>query len=124
MRLTMKKTSAELEGEIAGHIERVKRGGIPVCGFLSSGEREFERRLKALPFSRWIKTVPYSLPERFDPSVEDSRYLAAHRELILSSFTANEAQPFTIRRQLCLAMNARTAAMVAAVEGGSATAYA
>ena len=118
VRLTMKKTVAELEGEIAGHIERVKRGGIPVSGFLSAGEREFERRLKALPFSRWIKTVPYSLPERFDPSVEDSRYLAAHRELILSSFTANEAPPFTIRRHLCLAMNERTAAMVATSDGG------
>ena len=118
VRLTMKKPVAELEGEIAGHIERVKRGGIPVSGFLSAGEREFERRLKALPFSRWIKTVPYSLPERFDPSVEDSRYLAAHRELILSSFTASEAQPFVVRRHLCLAMNVRTAAMVATSDGG------
>ena len=112
VRLTMKKTAAELEGEIAGHIERVKRGGIPVSGFLSAGEREFERRLKALPHSRWIKTVPYSLPARYDPSVEDSRYLAAHRELILSSFTEQEAPPFVIRRRLCLAMNERTAAMV------------
>ena len=119
VRLTMKKTPAELEGEIASHIERVNRGGIPVSGFLSPGEREFERRLKALPFSRWIKTVPYALPARFDPSVEDSRYLAAHRELILSSFSAHEAPPFVIRRPLCLAMNERTAAMVAAVEGGA-----
>ena len=116
VRLTMKKTPVELEGEIAGHIERVKRGGIPVSGFLSPGEREFERRLKALPFSRWIKTVPYALPTRFDPSVEDLRYLAAHRELILSSFTEAEAPPFVIRRPLCLAMNERTAAMVAALE--------
>ena len=84
-----------------------------MSGFLSHGEREFERRLKALPYSRWIKTVPYSLPVKYDPSVEDSRDLAAHRELILSSFTAQEAPPFVIRRPLCLAMNARTAAMVA-----------
>ena len=117
VRLTMKKTAEELEGEISGHIERVKRGGVPVSGFLSPGEREFERRLKTLPFSRWIKTVPYSLPERFDPPVEDSRYLAAHRELILSSFPDSEAPPFTIRRHLCLAMNERTAAMVAAAKG-------
>ena len=118
VRLTMKKTAAELEGEIAGHIERVKRGGIPVSGFLSAGEREFERRLKALPHSRWIKAVPYSLPARYDPSVEDSRYLAAHRELILSSFTEQEAPPFVVRRRLCLAMNERTAAMTAAATGG------
>ena len=57
--------------------------------------------------------MPYSLPVKYDPSVEDSRDLAAHRELILSSFTAQEAPPFVIRRPLCLAMNARTAAMVA-----------
>ena len=118
VRLTMKKTAAELEGEIAGHIERVKRGGIPVSGFLSAGEREFERRLKALPHSRWIKAVPYSLPARYDPSVEDSRYLAAHRELILSSFAEEEAPPFVVRRRLCLAMNERTAAMTAAATGG------
>ena len=116
VRLTMKKTPSELEGEIAGHIERVERGGIPVCGFLSAGEREFERRLKALPFSRWIKTVPYPLPERFDPAVEDSRYLASHRELILSSFTEADGEPFKVRRDLCLAMNQRTAAMVKAME--------
>lgn len=113
VRLTMKKTAAELEGEIAGHIERVKWGGIPVSGFLSAGEREFERRLKALPHSRWIKAVPYSLPARYDPSVEDSRYLAAHRELILSSFSEQESPPFVVRRRLCLAMNERIAAMVA-----------
>ena len=117
VRLTMKKTPAELESEIAGHIERVKRGGIPVSGFLSAGEREFERRLKALPYSRWIKTVPYSLPARYDPSVEDSRYLAAHRELILSSFSEQEAPPFAVRRRLCLAMNERIAAMVAGDRG-------
>ena len=120
VRLTMKKTAAELEEEIAEHIEHVKRGGIPVSGFLSPGEREFERRMKALPYSRWIKTVPYSLPAKYDPSVEDSRYLAAHRELILSSFTEAEAPPFVIRRHLCLAMNARTAAMLATTDGGAA----
>ena len=120
VRLTMKKTVAELEEQIAAHIEHVKRGGIPVSGFISPGEREFERRLKALPYSRWIKTVPYSLPVKYDPSVEDSRHLAAHRELILSSFTEAEAPPFVIRRHLCLAMNARAAAMVATTDGGAA----
>lgn len=113
VRLTMKKTLVELEGEIAAHIECAQRGGIPVCGFLSPGEREFERRLKALPLARWIKTVPYSLPARFDPSVEDSRYLSEHRELILSSFTEKEAPPFVIRRNLCLAMHERIATMLA-----------
>ncbi|MBR0197991.1 MAG: hypothetical protein IJQ34_07640 [Kiritimatiellae bacterium] len=118
VRLTMKKTIAELEDEIAAHIERAKQGWTPVCGFISPGEREFERRLKALPRSRWIKTVPYGLPERYDPSVEDSRWLTAHRQLILSSFDRAEIAPFKITRPGCLAMNARIAAMVAANDGG------
>ena len=121
VRLTMKKTVEELEDEIAAHIERAKHGWTPVCGFISPGEREFERRLKALPHSRWIKTVPYGLPERYDPSVEDSRWLAAHRQLVLSSFDRAVIPPFKITRPGCLAMNERIAAMVAANDGGEAT---
>ena len=121
VRLTMKKTAAELEDEIAAHVERAKHGWTPVCGFISPGEREFERRLKALPHSRWTKTVPYGLPERYDPSVEDSRWLAAHRQLILSSFDRAVIPPFKITRSGCLAMNDRIAAMVAANEGDKAT---
>ena len=118
VRLTMKKTAAELEDEIAAHVERARHGWTPVCGFISPGEREFERRLKALPNSRWIKTVPYGLPERYDPSVEDSRWLAAHRQLVLSSFDRDQIQPFKVTRHGCLAMNERIAAMVAANAGG------
>ena len=118
VRLTMSKTAAELEGEIAAHIERARSGWTPVCGFLSPGEREFERRLKALPHSRWIKTVPYGLPERYDPSVEDSRWLAAHRQLVLSSFDRADIPPFKITRPGCLAMNERIARMVAARDEG------
>ncbi len=113
VRLTMKKTAAELEDEIAAHLERARQGWTPVCGFLSPGEREFERRLKTLPHSRWIKTVPYGLPERYDPSVEDSRWLAEHRQLVLSSFDRTDIPPFQITRPGCLAMNERIARMVA-----------
>ena len=113
VRLSMKRTAEELESEIAEHVERARHGWTPVCGFLSPGEREFERRLKALPFSRWIKAVPYGLPERYDPSVEDSRWLAAHRELILSSFDRSQIEPFRITRPGCLAMNERIADMAA-----------
>ena len=122
VRLTMKKTVVELEAEIAAHVDRAKHGWTPVCGFISPGEREFERRLKALPHSRWIKTVPYGLPERYDPSVEDSRWLVAHRQLILSSFDRAVIPPFKITRAGCLAMNDRIAAMVAANEGAAASA--
>ena len=65
--------------------------------------------------------MPYGLPERYDPSVEDSRWLAAHRQLILSSFDRAVIPPFKITRQGCLAMNDRIAAMVAANDGDKAT---
>ncbi|MBR4171847.1 MAG: hypothetical protein IKR48_09360 [Kiritimatiellae bacterium] len=117
VRLTMKKTAAELEDKIVAHIERAKHGWTPVCGFISPGEREFERRLKALPNSRWIKAVPYGLPERYDPSVEDSRWLSAHRQLVLSSFDRNQIAPFTITRHGCLTMNERIAVIVARAAG-------
>ena len=119
VRLTMKKTAAELEDDITAHIERAAHGWTPVCGFISPGEREFERRLKALAYSRWIKTVPYGLPMRYDPSVEDSQWLAAHRQLVLSSFDRTEYPPFVIRRSACLAMNDRIAQMVAACDRGT-----
>ncbi len=107
--LTRHRTVATQEPKIAMYLNQAKNGGIPVCGFLSPAEREFERRLKALPFLRWVKTVPYGLPKHFDPSVEDSCFLSAHRELLLSSFTPEEARPFVIRRENCLAMTERTA---------------
>ena len=112
VRLSMSRPLAELETAIDTYTELAVRGCIPVSGFLSPGEREFEQRLKKLTHSRWIKTVPYAVPEHFDPSVEDSQYLAAHRELILSSFTEDEAPPFCIRRDNCLAMNERIAEMI------------
>jgi len=105
VRLSMQKSAAETEGDIAELVERARRGWIPVCGFLSPGEREFARRLKALPRSRWIKAVPYGLPERHDPSVEDSRWIAERRELVLSAFRREEIPPFRITRRGCLAMN-------------------
>ena len=114
----LKKTAAELEDDIAAHIERAAHGWTPVCGFISPGEREFERRLKALPYSRWIKTVPYGLPLRYDPSVEDSQWLASHRQLVLSSFDRAEYPPFVITRKGCLVMNDRIAQMVAACDRG------
>ncbi|MCQ2367460.1 MAG: hypothetical protein MJ109_00395 [Kiritimatiellae bacterium] len=83
------------------------KGGVPLCGFISPGEREVERRLKALPRARWIKAVPYGLPPRYDPSVEDLSHLAAHRELILSAFDPAEFAPFKVTRAGCLAMNDR-----------------
>lgn len=112
VRLTRKKTLQELEEEIGTALTRAKQGWIPICGFLSPGERAFEQRLKALPQTRWIKTVPYGLPERYDPSVEDSRWIAARRQLILSSFDCATYPPFQITRAGCLLMNERITQIV------------
>lgn len=110
VRLTTKKTVAELEGEIAEAVEKARRGRVPVSGFISPGEREFYRRLLAEPNARWVKMLPCGLAPRYDPSVEDSRHLAEGRELILSAFPASvPARP--ISRANCLAMNERIAAL-------------
>jgi REP element-mobilizing transposase RayT len=112
VRLTRKKTLEALEEEIQGYLALAQQGWTPVCGFLSPGEREFEKRLKALPQSRWIKTVPYGLPMRYDPSVEDSQWITTRRQLILSSFDAETFPPFEITRAGCLLMNERIAKMI------------
>ncbi len=115
VRLTLKKTLADHEkaiSEILGHAEN---GWIPVSGFLSPGETELLRRLKAEPQTRFIKVLPFTLPPNYDPSAEDSRELAADRMLLLSGFpnmpelssreiTRNAATARQFR-QTCLALN-------------------
>lgn len=109
--LTRKKTVEQHQPEIAAMVEKAQRGMIPVCGFLSPGEKELERQLRAAPYTRWIKTVAHGLPERFDPTVEDSRYLAEGRQLILSSFPV-DVPVFPVNWDNCHLMNARNDALV------------
>ena len=111
VRLTLKKTVAEHEQTIVEMLERAERGAIPVSGFISPGEVELLRRLKATPGTRFIKTVPYALPKRYDPSAEDSRELAAHRMLILSGFPQSMERSGPGFRANCLAMNDLAAAL-------------
>ena len=115
VRLTLKKSLAEHEAAIAEIVEKAKRGMVPVSGFISPGEVEALKRLKATPGTRFIKMLPCSLPPRYDPSAEDSRELAADRLLILSGFRntrhisalAMRRDPATAHlfRANCLAMN-------------------
>jgi len=86
-RLTLKKTVAEHEASIADLVAQARRGAVIVSGFISPGETELLKRLKATPDARFIKMLPCTLPPRYDPSAEDSRELAADRLLILSGFT-------------------------------------
>ena len=111
--LTRKKTLAEHEPEIAALVEKARQGWILVCGFLSPGEKELGRRLRAEPNTRWIKTMAQGLPPRFDPSLEDSRFLAAHRQLLLSALPIGA--PFDWNT--CHAMNAHAAAMCRRARG-------
>ena len=87
VRLTLKKTVAEHEAAIREIVARAARGEVPVSGFISPGEVEALRRLKATPRARFVKLLPCALPPRYDPSAEDSRELAADRLLILSGFS-------------------------------------
>ena len=59
----------------------------------------------------WIKAVPYGLPARYDPPVEDSRWLAAGREFVLGSFGREAIPPFKMTRRGCLEMNERIGRM-------------
>jgi len=115
VRLTLKKTVAEHAAAIEEIIEKARHGMVPVSGFISPGEKEALRRLKAEPRARFIKLLPYTLPARYDPSAEDSREIAAGRLLILSCFRDtpgissldmkhNRAAAHRFR-QNCLAMN-------------------
>ena len=110
VRLTRKMTVEQHLPEIERMVEKARRGMLPVCGFLSPGEKELERRLRQEPFARWIKTVAHGLPLRFDPTVEDSRFLADGRQLILSSFPS-DVPVFPVNYDNCHLMNARNEAL-------------
>lgn len=126
VRLTLKKSVEEHKAAIDEIVEKARRGFIPVSGFISPGEREALRRLKAEPCARFIKLLPCALPPRYDPSAEDSRELAAGRMLILSGFSQTPAlSAIEMRknpavshafRQNCLAMNDLAAALCAAAQ--------
>ena len=131
VRLTLKKSVEEHKAAIDEIVEKARHGYIPVSGFISPGEREALRRLKAEPRARFIKLLPCALPPRYDPSAEDSRELAAGRMLILSGFSQtpaisavemrkNPAIAHTFR-QNCLAMNDLAAALCAAANTGETT---
>ena len=113
VRLTRRIPVSEQESAISEIIEKAVHGMIPVSGFLSPAEKEVLLRLQLTPHARWIKSVAHGLPPRFDPTVEDSRHLAAGRELILSSFPA-EVPMFPVNRENCEHMNARIVALCAA----------
>lgn len=129
VRLTLKKTVAEHGAAIEEIVEKARRGCIAVSGFISPGEREALRRLKAEPRARFIKLLPCALPPQYDPSAEDSRELAAGRMLILSGFSRTPAlsavemrrNPATAHafRRNCLAMNDIAAALCTAASGES-----
>ena len=118
VRLTMKKPAFEHEDAISEIIAKARQGMIAVSGFISPGEREALRRLKATPGARFIKVLPYALPHRYDPSAEDSRELAAHRMLIISDVPLRQDSRIGAQRAACLAMNARIAAMCQTARDG------
>ena len=129
VRLTLKKTVAEHAAAIAEIVEKARRGAIPVSGFISPGEKEVLRQLKAEPKTRFIKLMPFALPPRYDPSAEDSHELAADRLAIVSLQPETAAiNSLDIRqhqsaarqfRQNCLKMNDLAAALCGRYGGES-----
>ena len=119
VRLTMKKTAEEHAAEIEAILAKARCGAIPVSGFISPGEKELLRRLKADPRARFIKMTPFALPPRYDPSAEDSRELAADRLLILSGFPHGTPDAREGLHARCLALNAIAAALCARAQGAT-----
>lgn len=111
--LTRRKSLAEHEPQIAALVEKARQGWVMVCGFLSPGEKELARRLREEPRARWIKTLAQGLPPRYDPSLADSRELAAGRALLLSALPCNA--PFDWNT--CHRMNDLAAAMCRRARG-------
>jgi len=91
VRLTLKKTVEEHREAIDEIIDKARHGWVPVSGFISPAEKEALRRLKAEPHARFIRLLPYALPDRYGPSAEDSREIAAGRLAILSPMTKTAA---------------------------------
>ena len=119
VRLTRKLTVEQHRETIDAIIEQARQGAIPVSGFISPGEKEVLRRLKAEPRARFIKMLPYALPPRYDPSAEDSRELAAGRMLILSGFPETVQHDGSITRANCLLMNDLIVSMCRASAGSN-----
>jgi len=91
VRLTLKKTIEEHREAIDEIIDKARHGWVPVSGFISPGEKEALRCLKAEHCARFIRLLPYALPDRYDPSAEDSREIAAGRLAIISPMTKTAA---------------------------------
>jgi len=93
VRLTLKKTVAEHEAAISEIVAEAQRGKIPVSGFISPGEREALRRLKATPGARFVKLLPHE--PRTRRRLEPAQGLAgcAVRQAVASR-TAAALRPF------------------------------
>ena len=70
---------------IEGWVELVRRGAIPIGGFISPGEKEALRAFASLPRARVIRLLPYGLKE-WKPHGRQLENLAESRLLLLSAF--------------------------------------
>lgn len=76
-----------LRRTIADWCEQVRRGAIPIGGFISPGEKEALRAFSAIPRTRVIRLLPYGLKE-WKPHGRQLENIAGSRLLILSAFPA------------------------------------
>lgn len=101
--VSTKISETERKVHIADILKQVKRGAIPIGGFISPGERDLARQVAKLPRARIIKLLPWGL-KRYKPSVDTAtRWLATGRTLILTGFP--DSEPVACQRQNCLMNN-------------------
>ena len=70
---------------IAGWIEIVRRGAIPIGGFISPGEKEALKTFADIPRVRVIRLLPFGLKD-WKPHGRQLENLAESRLLVLSAF--------------------------------------
>lgn len=101
--VSTKISDAERAAQIEDILAQVERGGIPIGGFISPGERAVATAVARMPRARMIKLIPWGLA-RYKPSgATATRWLADGRTLILTGFPDDE--PEECRRTNCLKNN-------------------
>ncbi len=111
--VSTKISAPQHQKRIADILGKVRRGAIPIGGFISPGEREVAAEVTKLPRARIIKLEPWGL-RRYKPSgTTATRWLASGRTLVLTGFSDDE--PRDCRRANCLQNNEWVQQIAAAV---------
>ena len=107
-------TAAAIAAAVARILRGVDAGFIPVCGFVSPGERALRDALIALPGARFIQVEVEAMPVDYRPASPLLPALQEGRLLLLGRPEATDL----FDRVACLALNASILALARRSAGG------